>query len=68
MEEMIQGLMSKVGIDREKAERVCAFLKENAARVPQWLASNETAKAVMDKLPGGLGDRLGDMLGGDKRS
>ncbi len=61
---MIQGLMNKVGIDRAKAEQVTAFLRENAAKVPQWLASNETAKAVMDKLPGGLGDKLGGMFGG----
>lgn len=66
MEQMLQGLMDKVGLDREKAERVIAFLKENAAQVPQWLATNETAKAVMDRLPGGLGDKLGGMFGGGK--
>jgi hypothetical protein len=66
MEEMIQGLMAKVGLDRAKAEKVVAFLQENASKVPQWLATNETAKNVMDRLPGGLGDKLGGMLGGNK--
>jgi hypothetical protein len=66
MEEMIQGLMSRVGLDKEKAEQVVAFFKENASKVPQWLASNETARSVIDKLPGGLGDKLGGMFGGNK--
>jgi hypothetical protein len=67
MSELIDGLMAKVGLDKEKAERVVTFLKENAARVPQWLATNQTAQKVMDKLPGGLGDKIGGLFGGDKK-
>jgi hypothetical protein len=68
MEEMIQGLMTKVGLDKEKAEQVVAFIRENATKVPQWLASNETARGVLDKLPGGLGDKLGGMFGGGNKT
>ena len=59
MEEMIAGLMAKVGIDRATAEKVFAFLKDNAEKVPEWIGSNETAKAIVSKVPG-LGGLFGD--------
>lgn len=58
MEEMITGLVKKVGISEDQAKQVLAFLKENAHKVPEWIGSNEMAKGVVDKLPGGLGDML----------
>ena len=61
MEELIEGLIAKVGLDKDKAEKVVSFLKENASKVPEWLASS----GALGKLPGGLGDKLGGMLGGD---
>lgn len=54
MEELIAGLTEKVGIDKETAEKVVAFLKDNAADVPGWLAK----AGLADKLPGGLGKLL----------
>jgi hypothetical protein len=61
MEDMIQGLVAKVGISKEQAEKVIEFFKENAHRVPELLKSDQ-AKAVLDKLPGGLGDKIGGMF------
>lgn len=51
MDELISGLTEKVGLDKATAEKVIAFLKENASQVPGWLAK----AGVADKLPGGLG-------------
>lgn len=51
MDELISGLTEKVGLDKETAEKVVAFLKENASEVPGWLAK----AGIADKLPGGLG-------------
>lgn len=51
MEDLIEGLMSKVGLDKDKAEKVVAFLKENASKVPEWIGES----GLKDKLPGGLG-------------
>ncbi|MDB5080820.1 MAG: hypothetical protein JWP00_2744 [Chloroflexi bacterium] len=59
MEELVNQLVAKVGIDKATAEKVVAFLKEHATEVPQWLGQNDIAKGVMDKLPGGLGGMFG---------
>ncbi len=56
--EMIEGLMSKVGLDKATAEKVVAFLKDNASKVPQWISSNDTASSIAAKIPG-----LGGMFG-----
>ncbi len=63
MDELINGLISRVGLDKATAEKVIAFLKEHAADLPQWLAKSGLADKVpaglADKLPGGLGGLLG---------
>ena len=56
MEELLNGLVAKCGIDKATAEKVIAFLKDNATKLPQWLAGNDTAKAIADKV--GLGGFL----------
>jgi len=58
MEAFVEGLMSKVGLDRATAEKVVAFVKDHANDVPKWLAQS----GVADKLPGGLGDKLGKLV------
>ena len=67
MDELINGLMTKVGLDEATAKKVVAFLKENASQLPALLASNETAKALVDKLPGGVGGMLGGLFGGGEK-
>jgi len=62
MEELIKGLVTKVGLSEDKAKEVATFLQSNAAQVPKWLASS----GVADKLPGGVADKLGGFLGGKK--
>ncbi len=54
MDELIAGLTEKVGLDKETADKVINFLKENADEIPGWLAK----AGIADKLPGGLGDLL----------
>jgi hypothetical protein len=58
VEELINGLVEKVGIDREKAEQVVAFLKEHASEVPGWLQS-DAAQQVL----GGLSEKFGGLFG-----
>lgn len=55
MEDLVQGLISKVGLSEDKAKEVVAFLKDNAEKVPEWLGSSDVGKKIKDKLPGGLG-------------
>lgn len=56
MEELIKGLMTKVGLSKEQAEKVADFLQDNASKVPEWLGKSETLKNLGKKLPGPLGD------------
>ncbi len=60
MEELVSQLIAKVGLDEATAQKVVAFLQENAAELPKMLASTGLA----DKLPAGLGDSLPGGLGG----
>ena len=57
-EQLVSLLVSKVGLDQEKAEQsvdtVLNFFKEHP----------EQASSLLGKLPGGLGDKLGGMFGG----
>lgn len=62
MEELINQLVAKTGIDRGIAENVAKFIQDHAAEIPQWLG-----QGFADKLPGGLGDMLGGMLGGNNQ-
>lgn len=62
MEEMIEGLMSKCGLSKEQADSVFKFLKDNASKVPEWIASS----GIASKLPGGLGGMLSGLGGGSK--
>ena len=55
MDEMIQQLVEKVGLDETKAAAVVEFLKENISKVPEWLGSSDVLESLKDKLPGGLG-------------
>ncbi len=59
MDELIDKLVEQVGIDRETAQKVVSFLKENAADIPKWLGS-EAGQSVLGKLSGGLGGLFGN--------
>ena len=59
MDELINQLVSKVGIDRATAEKVANFLKDNVDEIPKWLGSNAMAQDMLNKLPGGLGGMFG---------
>jgi len=56
MEDLIKGLMTKVGLSKDQAEKVANFLEENASKVPEWLGKSDTLKNIGKKLPGPLGD------------
>lgn len=56
MEEMVNGLMKKVGLDEDQAKQVVEFVKENAHKIPEWIGQNDMAKDLAGKLPGGMGD------------
>lgn len=58
MEDFINKMVEKVGIDKGTAEKVMAFLKDHADDAVKYLQTS----GVADKLPGGLGDKLGKMF------
>ena len=58
MEEFIQKMVEKVGIDKATAEKVVAFLQDHAGDAVKLLEKS----GLKDKLPGGLGDKLGGLF------
>ncbi len=58
MEEFVAKLADKVGIDKATAEKVVAFLKDHADEAVELLGKT----GLKDKLPGGLGDKLGGLF------
>ena len=56
-EQLVSLLVSKVGLDQQKAEQAVDTVLDYIKNNPQQLS------ALTDKLPGGLGDKLGGMLG-----
>jgi hypothetical protein len=58
MDDFMQKMIDKVGIDKTTAEKVVAFLKDHADDAVKYLQSS----GVADKLPGGLGDKLGKLF------
>ncbi|MEZ4383100.1 MAG: hypothetical protein R3A79_17365 [Nannocystaceae bacterium] len=59
MDELIQGLITKVGLDKQTAEKVIAFLKEHADELPALLAKSGLQDKLGGSLPGGLGGLFG---------
>jgi hypothetical protein len=59
MEELIQGLVSKVGLSKDKAQEVARFLQDNASKLPEWLGKSDQLKDLGKKLPGPLGGMFG---------
>jgi hypothetical protein len=58
MEEFIAKMADKCGIDHATATKVVDFLKEHAHEAIPLLEKS----GVMDRLPGGLGDKLGKLF------
>lgn len=58
MEDFVQKMSEKVGIDKSTAMKVMDFLKEHADEAVQYLQKS----GIADKLPGGLGDKLGKLF------
>ncbi|MGE3543262.1 MAG: hypothetical protein AB7L28_05000 [Kofleriaceae bacterium] len=54
MDEFINKMVEKVGIDKSTAEKVMSFLKDHADDAVKYLSSS----GIADKLPGGVGDKL----------
>jgi hypothetical protein len=57
MEEFIQQMIEKVGIDRATAEKVIAFLQEHAADLPALLGKAGGAEGLLDQAKGLFGNR-----------
>ncbi len=51
MEEFVNKMVEKVGIDKETALKVINFLKEHSEDALKYLQES----GIKDKLPGGLG-------------
>lgn len=51
-------MADKVGIGKDKAAQVMEFLKDHADEAVAYLQKS----GIADKLPGGLGDKLGKLF------
>lgn len=58
MEDFVNKMVEKVGIDRTTAEKVIDFLKDHADEAVEYLQKS----GIANKLPGGLGDKLGKLF------
>ena len=58
MDEFIDKMCQHVGIDKATAHKVVDFLKEHSDDVAKYISQSGLA----DKLPGGLGDKLGKLF------
>jgi hypothetical protein len=58
MEEFLDQMVAHVGIDKETAHKVLAFLTEHKEDALKALESS----AIKDKLPGGLGEKLSSLF------
>jgi hypothetical protein len=58
MDEFLEKMSEKVGIDKDTAKRVVEFLQEHADEALPLIQKS----GVLDKLPGGLGDKLGGLF------
>jgi hypothetical protein len=58
MEEFAAKMADKVGIDKSTAEKVIEFLKDHADEAVALISKS----GVADRLPGGLGDKLGSLF------
>ena len=58
MEEFVNQMVAKVGIDKATAEKVIAFMKDHVDDVLPLLQKS----GIADKLPGPVGDALGKLF------
>ncbi|HEY0991516.1 MAG TPA: hypothetical protein VGD80_30895 [Kofleriaceae bacterium] len=58
MQDFIDKMAEKVGIDKATAAKVVAFLQEHSSDALALLQKS----GVADKLPGGVGDKLGKLF------
>jgi hypothetical protein len=58
MEEFIAKMAEKVGIDQDTAKKVVDFLQEHADEALPLIQKS----GVLEKLPGGIGDKLKDLF------
>jgi hypothetical protein len=58
MEDFVNNMVAKVGIDKATAEKVVEFIKEHAGDAMNLLKEH----GVLEKLPGGVGEKLGGLF------
>ena len=58
MEDFINKMSEKVGIDKATAAKVMDFLEDHADEAVEYLQKS----GIANKLPGGLGDKLGKLF------
>lgn len=58
MEEFLAKMAEKTGISKDQASKVMDFLKDHADEAVGYLQKS----GIADKLPGGLGDKLGKLF------
>ena len=65
MEEFVNKLVEKVGIDKATAEKVVAFIKDHADEIPKLIGNDP--KSLMDNAGGMLGGFFGGKKDDDKK-
>ncbi|HSQ61665.1 MAG TPA: hypothetical protein VLM85_00565 [Polyangiaceae bacterium] len=62
MENLINDICQKTGLDRETAEKFAMYLKDNLTRIPELL-QGVPATGGLKGIGGGVSSKLGDVLG-----
>lgn len=66
MDQLLNGLMSKVGLSESQAKKVVSYLQENADQIPGWLGEGlESVTGALgiggsESLFEGIGDQIED--------
>ena len=58
MDDFVNKMVEKVGVDKATAMKVIDFLKDHADEAVEYLQKS----GIANKLPGGLGDKLGKLF------
>lgn len=58
MDEFVAKMSEKVGIDKDTAKKVITFLQEHADEALPLIQKS----GVLEKLPGGIGDKIGKLF------
>jgi hypothetical protein len=67
MENLINDLCQKTGLDKATATKVASYMKDNIGRIPQLLQATGTAGGLKSAV-GNVASKVGDIVGGGRHA